>query len=122
MKPSSKNDYDFRMFSSLKPFFETTYYGKVLIPVPKNEQNASDEKLEDLKNYSPKISNNIETKDNILKNAQNLYDGREMIINTFENKLFPLASGNYYKEFEESTESEEEGEEIKESKDDEPPI
>ena len=37
------------------------------------------------------------------------YDGREMIINAFENKLFPFYSGNYYEEFkEESSESEDE--------------
>ena len=34
----------------------------------------------------------------MFKNAQNLYDGREMIIIAFENKFFPLYSGNYYEE------------------------
>ena len=66
-----------------------------------------EDKIKKLEKYKPRTEDNINDKDNVLKNAQNLYDGREMIINAFKNKLFSLYSGNYYEEFkEESSESE----------------
>ena len=54
--------------------------------------------IEKLKKYKPRTKDNIKDKNNVLKNAQNLYDGREIIIIAFENKFFPLYSGNYYEE------------------------
>ena len=74
--------------------------------------------LEKLKKYTPRSAVNIEDKKNVLENAQNLYDGREMIVDAFKNKLFPLYSGNYYEEVrEESSESKDEDEEpIEETK------
>ena len=111
MKPSPKNDYDFRMFRPLRPFFETIYYGDMLMPAVEREQIAFDNKLKEIKKYRPRADENINNKASTLKNA-NLYNGREMIIDTFKNKLFPLASGNCYEEFkEESSESEGENEE-----------
>ena len=32
MKPSPQNDFDFRMFLPLKPFFQRIYFGDALIP------------------------------------------------------------------------------------------
>ena len=55
--------------------------------------------IEKLKKYKPRTKDNIKDKNNVLKNTQNLYDGREMIINAFKNKLFPLYSGNYYEDY-----------------------
>ena len=113
MKPSSKNRFDFRIFMSLKPFFQTIYFEEVLIPAieREREQVVFDGIIEKLKKYKPRTEDNVNDKDNVLKNAQNLYKEREMIINTFKNKLFPLYSGNYYEEFkEESSESEGEDE------------
>ena len=37
MGSSPKNKYDFRMFRPLKPFFETTHYGKMSIPAVERE-------------------------------------------------------------------------------------
>ena len=55
MKASSKNDYGFRKFNSLKPFFKTIYYGKLLIPDAEKEQNSFNEELEDLKTMTQKL-------------------------------------------------------------------
>ena len=112
MKPSPKKDFDFSMFMALKPLFKTIYYGEMLIPAIEREQGIFDDKIEELKKYRPRTENNISDKNKVLTNAQNLYDGREMIINAFKNKLFPLYSGNYYEEFKEKS-SESEGEDEK---------
>ena len=111
MKPSPKNQFDFRLFMALKPYFQTIYFGEMLIPAIEREQDVFDYKIGELKKYGPRTKNNISDKNKVLTNAQNLYDGRELIFNVFKNKLFPLYSGNYYEEFkEESSESESEDE------------
>ena len=103
----NKKHYDFRMYKSLKELFRTIYYGEMLILAIEREQSVFDDKIEELKKYRPRTTDNTDTKNNLLNNARNFYDGREMIINTFKNKLFPFYSGNYYEEFkEESSESE----------------
>ena len=73
----------------------------MLIPAAEREQIAFDNKLKEIKKYRPRTVENINNKASALKNANNLYDGREMIINAFKKKLFPLAFGNYYEEFKE---------------------
>ena len=57
-----------------------------------------------------KTEPNIKVKNDTLTSAQNLYDGREMIVNAFKNKLFPLLSGIFYEDFKEEKLSESEGE------------
>ena len=97
------------MYKYLKELFRTICYGEMLIPATEREQGIFDDKIEELKKYRPRTKDNIDTKNNLLTNAQNFYDGREMIINVFKNTLFPFYSGNYYEEFkEESSESEDE--------------
>ena len=79
----------------------------MLIPAIEREQGIFDDKIEELKKYRPRTKDNTDIKNNLLTNAQNFYDGREMIINAFKKKLFPFYSGNFYEEFkEESSESE----------------
>ena len=99
MKSSPKNCFDFRMFMSLKPFFQTIYFGEVLTSAIERDQDVFGDMIEKLKKYKPRTKDNIKDKNNVLKNTQNLYDGREMIINAFKNKLFPLYSGNYYEDY-----------------------
>ena len=103
----NKKHYDFRMYKSLKVLFRTIYYGEMLIPAIERERAVFDDKMEELKKYRPRTKDNTDTKNNLLTNADNFYDGREIIINTFKNKLFLFYSGNYYEEIkEESSESE----------------
>ena len=56
--------------------------------------------LDDLKEYNPRDENHISDKSDFLKNIQNFYNGREMVINAFANKLIPLADGSYPQYFE----------------------
>ena len=103
MKPSPKNDFDFRMFMALNPLFNNIYLGEVLIPAVEREQDVFDSIIKKLKKYHPRTDDNISDKDKTLTSAQNVYNGREMIINGFKNKLFPFYSGNYYEELEEES-------------------
>ena len=43
-----------------------------------------------MKNYKPKKQKYKENKEKPLVNAQNFYDGRDMVIKTFKNGIFPL--------------------------------
>ena len=59
---SSKRNYDFKMFSKLRPFFERIYFGDILVPATGREQIAFDGKLENFKKYRPRTDVNIEEK------------------------------------------------------------
>ena len=91
------------MFKALKPFFFSICYGDVLIPTVERNQDVFDNILEKLKKIRPRTEDNISDKNKTLTNAQNFYDGREIIINAFKNKLFPFYSGNYDEEFKEES-------------------
>ena len=103
----NNKDYGFTNFSSLRELFRAIYYGEILMPAVEREQDNFDDMIEILKVYRPtKYSKYYGLKQDLVINAQNFYDGREMIINAFKNKLFPFYSGSYYEEFKaESSES-----------------
>ena len=62
-----------------------------------------------LKDYKPKKdSKYLKIKDDLVINANNSDDRREVIVSAFKNKIFPFYSGNYYEEFKEESESEDE--------------
>ena len=83
-------DYDFTNFSSLRELLRLIYYGEIVIPAAEREQDNFDSILESLKMYRPrKDSKYKKLKDDILVNAQNFYDGREVVINAFKDKIFP---------------------------------
>ena len=96
MEPSKKNTHDFTMFRKLRPFFEEIYYGRRTIDAIERDQDIFVKKIEKLKKYGARSKENIKNNDIVLENARNIFNGREMIIYGFINKLFPLASGNYY--------------------------
>ena len=55
---------------------------------------------EDLRKYDPRTEKNINRKASFLENMENFYNGREMVINGFKNKIIPLAGGSYFQYFE----------------------
>ena len=96
-REGNNKDYDFTNFSSLRYLFRAIYYGQILIPTAEREQDEFDDMLEILKNYKPrKNSKYYKLKDDLLINAQNFYDGKEMIIEAFKNKMFPLSDPSNY--------------------------
>ena len=53
-----------------------------------------------LKKYKPrKDSKYYKLKQDLLINAKNLYDRRDMIIKAFKGKIFPLSKPHYYPEY-----------------------
>ena len=117
---ANNKKYDFTNFSSLRELFRAIYYGE--IPAVEREQDNFDDMIEIIKAYRPKKdSKYYGLKQDLLINAQNFYDGREMIIQAFENKFFPFYLGNYYEELEEEL-SDGENEESSKSEDKIPDI
>ena len=53
-----------------------------------------------LKDYKPKKDDNKKKKKkgDLVINAKNFYDGREMIVSALKNKIFLFYSGNYYEQ------------------------
>ena len=91
---SSKEPFHFRMFKTTRPFGDDIYSSKITI-------NEADQEQSDLVEYI--LNFNIKTrrknkddkkkhKKNILNSTQNLYYGRELVINAFKSELFPLKS------------------------------
>ena len=99
-KGGSNVDYDFSNFISLRELFRVIYYGEIIIPAVEREQGEFDYSLRALKEYNPrKVSKYKKLKDDLVINAQNFYDGREMVINAFEDKICPLNNPNGYAEY-----------------------
>ena len=89
-------DYNFTNVKPLREFFRAIYYGEVLIPGAEREgeQDEFNDMLKLLKKYRPNTPKYVKSKKDLLINAQNFYDGREMIIDAFKDKLFPLNNLN----------------------------
>ena len=91
---SSKEPFDFRMFKTIRSYGDDIYSSKITI-------NEADQYQSDLVEYILNFNNKTRPKNeddkkrqkkNILNNAKNLYDGRELVINTFKSGLIPLKS------------------------------
>ena len=74
-KGGNNADYYFNDYMSLEELFKVIYYRKLTIEEADTMQKTR----------------NIKKKGSLLVNARNFYDGREMIINAFKNKIFPIA-------------------------------
>ena len=70
--------------------FKAIYYRKNSIDDAEEIQEECKAILSVLEGYNPRKPEYITTKNNILINAKNFYDGREEIINAFKNKVFPF--------------------------------
>ena len=62
--------------------------------------------IEDLKKYDPRDNEHIRRKETFLENIENFYDGREMVIRAFKNKIIPRVDGSYFQYFEGKAEEE----------------
>ena len=98
-KGGNNNDYDFSNFRPLRERFRAIYYGDILIPGAEREQDDFDDMLDELKKYNPRNSEYRNGKENLLINAKKIYDGREMIINAFKDKILPLDNPDDFPEY-----------------------
>ena len=93
----NNREFDFTNFSSLRKLFRATFYGQILIPAAEKEQDDFDEIHELLKTHKPrKDSRYNKLKEDLLINAKHFYDGREMIVKAFKDKLFSLSDPSNY--------------------------
>ena len=89
---SSKEPFDFRMFKTVRSFGDDIYSSKITI-------NESDQEESDLVQYILNFNNKTRPKNKddkiyiyILNSTQNLYYGREVVVNAFKSRLFRLKS------------------------------
>ena len=85
---SSKELFDFRIFKTIRSFGHDIYSNKITI-------NEADQEQSDLVEYIWNFNNKARPKNKddkkniyILISTQNLYYGRELVINTFKSGLF----------------------------------
>ena len=90
---SSKEPFDFRMFKTIRSFGDDIYSSKITINEADQEQSDLVEYILNFNNKTrPKNKDDKKNKKSILNSAQNLYHGRELVINAFKSGLFPLKS------------------------------
>ena len=91
---SSKEPFDFRMFKTIRSFGDDIYSTKITI-------NEADPEQSDLVQYILNFYNKTRPKNkddkknkkkNVINSTQNLYHGRELVINAFKSGLFSLKS------------------------------
>ena len=61
-----------------------------------------------LKKYRPRTPDYVKERKQLLNNAKKNYDGREMIINAFKDKVFPLNPEESFPEYKDRDEDEDE--------------
>ena len=86
--------YDFSNYRTFKELFRDLYYKKLTIDDAEAYQIQFDPVLYNLNKYSPKNPKYIDAKNNLLKNVEKFYKGRNKIIEGFKNNIFPV----YYDE------------------------
>ena len=90
---SSKEPFAFRIFKTIRSFGDDIYSGKITI-------NEANQEQDDLVEYililiikpDQKVRMIKKNKENVFNTAKNLYEGRELVINDFTSRLFPLKS------------------------------
>ena len=75
----------------MKELFKAIYYRNLSIEDAERKQDEFMTIYNALENYGARKPEYVTAKNNLLINAKNFYDGREMIINAFKNKMFPLS-------------------------------
>ena len=91
-------EFDFREYDSLKELLKAIYYRNLKIEDAERKQDELVAVFNALEKYNPRKSDYVTARKNILRNAKNIYDGREMIINAFKNKLFPLSTEDVFED------------------------
>ena len=95
-KREKKLSFDFRGYRSLKELSEAIDYRNLSIDKTDRIQDEYEAQFAALEKYEPKTSDYATARKNLLINAKNFYDGREMIINAFKDKIFPLIPEDFF--------------------------
>ena len=105
----NKTEYDFSDYKAFKGLFRDLYYKRITIDDAEGQQEEFNAIIGVLDNYTSKNDEYIEAKNKLLKNVNNLYTGREKIIEGFKNRIFPF---DYDEAWEEQMRYEKEEEEL----------
>ena len=90
---SKVNDFDYTVYLSLPDLFKKNLRDLKLSEVV-IRQNKFNTFLKRLERYNTRKNNKTENnKQDVLKNAISLYDGREMMYNAFNKGIFPRVKG-----------------------------
>ena len=81
---------DFNIFIRLRHFIKTIYFGGISLKQAINRKNEIECLLRELDYYKPKNFDKKESRKKILKNAKNIFGGRNLIACPFEEYIFPL--------------------------------
>ena len=84
----NKVDYNFSDYRSLKELFKAIYYRNHSIEKAERIQDEFDGVFDALEIYAPKKESCINDRKSLLTNSKKFYEGRQMIINAFKNKIF----------------------------------
>ena len=79
----------------MKELFKAIYYRNLTIEEAESIREEFEAVIGAFDNYGAKKPKYKEGKTKLLINARNFYDGREMIINAFRNKVFPMAPSGF---------------------------
>ena len=94
-KGGNNLDYDFSEYRSLKELFKTIQNRNIRIKKAERIQDEFNGVHGALEKYKQKKEPYIEKRRKLLINSKKLYDGREIIIDAFKNKMFPMASTGF---------------------------
>ena len=76
--------------STLLQLFKAIYYRDLSIDKAERKQDEFETHLTALEKYRPRNLDYVTIREKLLTNVKNFYDGKEMIINAFKDKIFPL--------------------------------
>ena len=85
---SRKEPFDFKTSKTIRSLGENIYSGKITI----NKVDLVEYILNFSNNARPKNGDDKKNKKNVFNIANNLYEGRKLVINAFKSGLFPLKS------------------------------
>ena len=86
---SNKSKNNFKNFQIIRTFGEDIYNGEITLEETDKDQSNLVEKINDfIKKTRPKSDKKTQEKENVEKNLYNFYEGREMVLNAFKNKIF----------------------------------
>ena len=88
---SSKYKYDIRRFRTIRSFGDSMFPGKITISDPNKMQSSSSDVILNVSyKVRPRSKADKEKKNNAFESANSLYEGRELTLNAFKSRIFPI--------------------------------
>ena len=96
------NDFDFSHFIKIGDLFKRIYNLDTMIPEAEREQEGLEHEYERLERYNPRVNGSYYSlKKEVQNNIKHLKDGRELVINAFTDRIFPLSDPRFYPQYRE---------------------